>query len=272
MSVWENLSNEIEQKIVQLGSEGLLHEVTGAEGLVSNLFGLMSIQSQLCKITGENFMGVWQNLADEVEAKLVSLGVEGSLNELVGAESLTSNLFGLMCIQSQLSLIIGASSPSAGGGKLLGFDFNRLTTVGSQSLAADTQTAISGLEITYTPVKADSLILITVEFNGTAYESALTTDESLYFGLLKDSTPIGNIGSTKFFAMASRDAYSGGFDSLGGIRIQCKYQYVDVAGSTSARTYKATAWNENEIFFYINRDTSNNQNYASLITIQEIAA
>lgn len=205
-------------------------------------------------------MTVQTNLAAAIDA-YIQANYEGSLAEI---SATTLNLETLLQLQKSLS------TDGGGGGKLLGFAFTRLTTAVSQSFSQNVQTAISGLEIAYTPLSAASKLLISVDFNGYFFSGASTYP---LFGLLKNSSPVGNVGSQNY--LDSPILTSPEFDGDFSFSVKASYRYIDDSVNTSARTYKATATftdpPDNTLF--INRDSVDATVRSScLITVMEIAS
>jgi hypothetical protein len=156
------------------------------------------------------------------------------------------------------------------GGKLLGFESFRLATATSQTFIQNMQTAINGLEVAYTPVSAASELLINVDFSG-YYASGFNNPP--LFGLFKDSSPVGNVGSLLGFdtGLRTRPDYDANFIES----IKASYRYIDNAANTDIRTYKATAVfiDPPDNFLYMNRDSVDATiRSACFITVMEVAS
>ena len=148
-----------------------------------------------------------------------------------------------------------------------------LPTTFSASVAAGTQTAVTGLSVVITPTLATSKILVMA----TVTMGMTTGANSMYFSLTRGASQIG-VGT----AAGSRQAATGGAGvdtTLGRTNSGGSIQYIDSPATTSATTYAVTVGHTSGVTqtVYVNRsDSDGDFNYIfrtiSTITVMEVLA
>ena len=148
-----------------------------------------------------------------------------------------------------------------------------LPTTFSASVAAGTQTAVTGLSVVITPTLATSKILVMA----TVTMATTTGANSMYFSLTRGGSQIG-VGT----AAGSRQAATGGAGvdtTLGRTNSGGSIQYIDSPATTSATTYAVTVGHTSGVTqtVYVNQtDSDTNANYIyrtiSTITVMEVLA
>ena len=129
--------------------------------------------------------------------------------------------------------------------------------------SATTETDITGLSVTITPSSSSSKILVMTTVH---WSSASSSNGVLR--LRRGTTEIGSsaVGTYNGFSMANQ----GVTDNR--LVMPSNIMYLDSPSTTSATTYKVTAWADNSALFAVNR-RANNTDYgmSSHITVMEIA-
>jgi hypothetical protein len=157
--------------------------------------------------------------------------------------------------------VTGATVTGLSAGKVL----QVVQTVKSDtfSTAATNFTDITGLNASITPSSSSSKILIQISIG--THDSS--TPATMYYRLMRDSTPIG-IGDsstqTTFAATIDNDRGEGGLGMM----------YLDSPSSTSSINYKVQTYPGGTSTLYINyRNTGGSSYYTiSTITLMEIGA
>ena len=132
-------------------------------------------------------------------------------------------------------ITLGANS---GKGKVLQVIQTHLITTSSQSITDEAITNITGLNATITPSSTSNKIKITCRWNG---EISTGNNESLLYGIRRDSTVIGNQTSIGSRMGGIQSICQGYFGADGDSTMDsAMWQYIDSPSSTSAITYHGT--------------------------------
>jgi len=164
------------------------------------------------------------------------------------------------------SIIPVAGVPTGGGGGIIQVVSTTKTDVFSSS---STNTDITGLSVTITPISSSSKILIFMSVTGTN----ANTNQRFAFGLKRGSTQIalGDASSNRTRASC------GGQDGGGGHCDSNVLVHLDSPNTTSATTYQAISMAIDGGTNIVNRtnsdsDSSTYPRFASFITAMEVSA